>query len=99
MAQNLLDSRNPTSEVRKAASRGQRGKRSVRGIVSIEIFLDPFRIEAVDDRSDYPETRFQTIGRVGQRILVVIYTEREGGIRIISARRATKNERKSYEEN
>jgi uncharacterized DUF497 family protein len=32
------------------------------------------------------------------QLLVVSYTERQGKIRIISARRATRAERKSYEE-
>jgi uncharacterized DUF497 family protein len=34
-----------------------------------------------------------------ERILAVIYTERRGKVRIISARVATKHERKIYEEN
>jgi len=50
--------------------------------------------EAVDD-----EQRFVTIGVDAQnRILVVVYAHRGQDIRLISARRATKNERKSYEE-
>ena len=44
------------------------------------------------------EQRFVSVGMdfLG-RILVVVYTYRNDDIRIISARRATKNERKSYE--
>jgi hypothetical protein len=33
------------------------------------------------------------------RVLVVVHTERGDNIRIISARKATKKERKSYESN
>jgi hypothetical protein len=33
------------------------------------------------------------------RLLVVVHTERGDKIRIISARKATKNEKKQYEEN
>jgi uncharacterized DUF497 family protein len=46
------------------------------------------------------EDRFVLIGMSYlNRLLVVIYTERGDRIRIISARKATKNESKQYEEN
>lgn len=41
------------------------------------------------------EERWQVIGMVDD-ILFVIYTEREDRIRLISARRANKNERRKY---
>jgi len=45
------------------------------------------------------ERRFITIGSShGTKILVVVHTERGDNIRIISARRANKKERKTYEE-
>ena len=45
------------------------------------------------------EHRFITIGRSAQnKILVVVYAEHGDNIRIISARRATRLERKQYEE-
>lgn len=45
------------------------------------------------------EERFVLIGQsVKKRILVVVHTERGGQIRIISARLATRQERRSYEE-
>jgi uncharacterized DUF497 family protein len=44
------------------------------------------------------ESRFIDIGISKEnRVLVVVYTERENRIRIISARKATKSERKQYE--
>ncbi len=45
------------------------------------------------------EQRFATVGMdaIG-RVLVVVYTHRGEDIRLISARTATKGERKSYEE-
>lgn len=52
------------------------------------------------DHPDYSKTelRFIDIGTSNQnQVLVVVYTERENRIRIISARTATKNERKQYE--
>ena len=61
------------------------------------VFKDPFAIELVDDRKDYGEERFVTIGMAeGKAILFVAFTEREECIRIISARRATKNEQDHY---
>ena len=44
------------------------------------------------------EERFVTLGRDGfGRLLVVIYTWRGENIRLISARKATKRERETYE--
>ena len=61
------------------------------------VFKDPFAIELVDDREDYGETRFLTLGMAeGQVLLYVAYTEREDRIRLISARRATQYEQDEY---
>ena len=59
------------------------------------IFLDPNRLER-EDKRDYNETRIQVIGIVNQVVLLVVYTKRNGRYRIISARRANKNERRQY---
>lgn len=51
-----------------------------------------------DDRTDYGEDRWITIGMLNNMILVVVWTERRPNtIRIISARRANRHERKRYE--
>ena len=55
---------------------------------------DIFTIE--DRRYDYKETRFITFGLLRVRVIVVVHTERNGNLRIISARKATKNESKRY---
>ena len=60
------------------------------------------RQERVDGRQNYDEVRYQTIGRVSFGILLVVYTDRytedgEEVARIISARKATKQERREYE--
>jgi uncharacterized DUF497 family protein len=61
------------------------------------VFKDVFAIELVDDREDYGEERFITIGMAdGEVLLSVVYTERAERIRIISARRATQNEQDEY---
>ncbi len=61
------------------------------------VFDDPFAVERLDDREDYGEERFIIIGMAaGNILLFVVYTERKGRIRIISARRATKREQDDY---
>jgi uncharacterized DUF497 family protein len=61
------------------------------------VFADPMRIERIDDSLSNMsgEVRWQTLGKVG-RVLFVVYTERGEKIRLISARLATKAERRSY---
>jgi uncharacterized DUF497 family protein len=59
------------------------------------IFLDTNCLER-EDKRDYNETRIQVIGIVNQVVLLVVYTKRNGRYRIISARRANKNERRQY---
>jgi uncharacterized DUF497 family protein len=60
------------------------------------VFNDPFAIERLDDRKDYGEDRFILIGIAKGAVLTVIYTERNGRIRIISARQATRHEQDNY---
>ena len=60
--------------------------------------FDGFTLDFIDDRYDYGELREMSIGRVEQVIyLAVIHTDRDGVRRIISARQASKKERKHYE--
>lgn len=49
-----------------------------------------------DDRLDYGEQRFVTLGLLKGRIIAVVHTEREDYTRIISARKATKYEQQTY---
>jgi uncharacterized protein len=61
------------------------------------VFNDPFAIERLDDREEYGEQRFVTIGMAeGNILLFVAYADREERIRIISARRATLYEQNDY---
>ncbi len=63
------------------------------------IFDDPEFITVVDEAHSVDEERCITIGLSGiGRLLVVAHTERGDAIRIISARKATKNEEKFYQE-
>lgn len=54
---------------------------------------------ARDTRADYGEDRWTGIGFLGNRIVVVVFTERgEDVTRIISLRKALKHERKKFED-
>ena len=65
---------------------------------AIQVFFDTRRITRHDNRHDYGEDRYQVIGMSHERVLFVVYTERnENTVRIISARKANKNERLAYE--
>ena len=50
----------------------------------------------LDDRFDYGEYRFITLGLLNGIVLVVVHTETDEVIHIISARKATKYEEKRY---
>lgn len=69
---------------------------------AVSVFFDPLHL-TVQDRVEGGEYRWQTIGQVaGTAVLLVAHTVTEDGpelvetIRIISARRATPQERKRY---
>jgi uncharacterized protein len=53
-------------------------------------------LEKRDDRREYGEIRMQAIGRIGNDILFVVYTDRGEVRRIISARRANRKERRLW---
>lgn len=63
------------------------------------VFGDVRSITVHDPAYAHDEDRFVDIGLSGKlRILVVVYTERNGKVRVISARLATLKEQKVYEE-
>jgi uncharacterized DUF497 family protein len=64
---------------------------------AIRIF-DGLVLEQTDRRRDYGETRLIAYGVAMGREIVVVYTIRGKNRRIISARRAHRNERKAYRE-
>lgn len=53
-------------------------------------------VTVIDDRIDYGETRYQTLGLLKARVIMVVHTESETIIRIISARKANKYEEEIY---
>ncbi len=67
-----------------------------------EVFADPLHLTR-QDRIENGEQRWQTLGMVGAVVLILVAhtwhdIDGEESIRIISARRATKQERKIYEQ-
>ena len=63
------------------------------------IFNDPFLLTFPDIDTSDAEERYVNIGlSIRDRVLVLIHTEGQGRIRIISCRKARATERRHYEE-
>lgn len=63
------------------------------------VFDDPFLLTFPDPKHSESEQRYINIGTSQKgRILIVIHTEQEENMRLISCRKATRNERRVYEE-
>ena len=62
---------------------------------AITIF-DSDTVTIEDNRFEYGEQRFITLGLLKGRVIVVVHTDRKSTTRIISARKATKNEQIIY---
>lgn len=60
-----------------------------------EVFEGP-TLTVEDDRQDYGESRFLTIGFLAGRMVVLAWTQREAGRRIISMRKANDREQARY---
>lgn len=65
------------------------------------VFQDPFLLSVPDNRHNYPEERWQSLGLIQETLIYVAHTVEEEGdgeeiIRIISARAATPSETKRY---
>lgn len=74
-------------------------KHHVSFLEAAEVFGDEHALCVHDPDHSYDEARYLLFGVSSQRnYLVVSYTERSGTIRLISARRMTRQERKAYEQ-
>lgn len=51
-----------------------------------------------DELMDYPETRIIALGFLGVRLHVICFTPIDGGVRIISFRKANRREVRHYED-
>ena len=83
-------------------SRKARSNLSKHGISFEEastIFGDSFSLTVPDPDHSITERRYITVGRAfSGNLLVVVHTDRGNNIRIISARRASRRERRVYEQ-
>ncbi len=71
-------------------------KHGVSFLTATAIFANEI-LERIDDREDYGEIRWIALGRVDKGIYRVVFTWRgENLIRIISAQKASKDEREIY---
>jgi uncharacterized protein len=87
-------------DVAKAES--NRKKHGISFETAVRVFADPYALTE-QDRIENGEYRWQTLGMVdGLTLLLVAHVDREDDgsdvIRIISARRANRQERKRYEQ-
>lgn len=63
------------------------------------VFDDRLFVDLFDVNHSDAEPRYLLIGRsIADRLLIISYTERLGKTRLISAREATRRERRDYEE-
>ncbi len=66
------------------------------GFAGADALFEGFRIDDEDHREDYGETRYVTLGRIGRQVVVCVWTPRRDKARIISLRKADKDEREIY---
>lgn len=64
--------------------------------VEVDSVFHDYTVTMEDDRFDYGERRFVTLGLLHGRVVVVVHTEDNDTIRIISMRKATKHEQRRY---
>ncbi len=60
-----------------------------------KVFAGP-HFENLDDRMDYGEDRYITVGLLDETVVVIVWTPRRGERRIISMRKANGAETKSF---
>ncbi|RYE18948.1 MAG: TonB-dependent receptor, partial [Sphingobacteriales bacterium] len=61
------------------------------------VFNDPLALDSEERSLNYGEVRWRIIGMGNGRFLTIIYTERGEVIRLISARKSTRAERREYD--
>ena len=64
--------------------------------IEVEKVFEGETVTILDVRFDYGEERFITLGLLDGRVVVIVHTETDDLIRLISARKATSNEEISY---
>ena len=64
-----------------------------------KVFLDPNRCQWEDNRSNYGEVRYKTIGMIDELLFTVVFTWRDSNIRIISAWKTNDRDIRKYGNN
>ena len=86
-----------------AKAAANRRKHGIAFDLAATVFQDPGAMSIPDDDHSEHEERWATMGRARDgQVLIVIHTERDSGpdettLRLISARRSTRSERRQYE--
>jgi uncharacterized DUF497 family protein len=89
----------PTFEWDPAKAAANIEKHGVSFEEAVSVFQDPLAKVHPDPHHSRSESREILIGHSGQRrLLLVAFTDRQGKIRVISARKVTRRERRDYEE-
>jgi uncharacterized DUF497 family protein len=80
----------------EAKARSNLLKHKVSFLTAAAIFANE-RLERIDDRKDYGETRWIGLGRVDAEVYRIVYSWRSDfRVRIISAQKANRDEKKTY---
>ena len=83
----------------RAESAVKQRKHGVTFVDAATAFGDPLSVTIPDPGHSIEEARFVLLGATYRgTIVVVVHTDRGENIRIISARRATRGERRAYEQ-
>jgi uncharacterized DUF497 family protein len=84
---------NSWDEAKRRATLGERGL----NFADADQVIEGRQFTRRDDRRDYGEPWFITVGFLGERFVVVTWTPREDGRRIISMRYGHDREKERYE--
>jgi uncharacterized DUF497 family protein len=83
----------------EAKAEANERKHGVSFAEAVTVLADPLSLTGYDPDHSEDEDRYITIGRsVAGRLLLLSHTDRDGKVRIISARQASRRERGDYED-
>jgi uncharacterized protein len=88
----ILSPVNSWDEAKRATNLDKHGV----DFASLDGFVWDGTVTFADDRREYAEPRTIAIGRIGNRVHVLVFTWRDGSRRIISARKANPREVRFY---
>ncbi len=80
----------------EAKARSNLAKHGVPFRYAVRVFLDPNMVDFDASREGDMEARRKAVGLIEGKLYVVVYADREGVRRIISARRTNATEQRAY---